>query len=84
MVKKQGKSLPLRVRLASCFRGQGRPVGLKAARRISELCMGVTMARDRRRWGEQLYRLGLGDLCEALHLLAGHYLRLKYGSWRYA
>jgi len=51
---------------------------LKAARWISELCRSATERTTEEQNDEPLYQLGLGELCEALSLFAGHYLRVKH------
>lgn len=55
------------------------PAELKAAERISELCRGADGHTNEESNNKQLYRLGLGELCEALLLFAGYYLMLKDG-----
>lgn len=56
------------------------PAGLKAVRRISELCRSVTVCATEGGGEEQLYKLGLSELCETLALFAGHYLSRKNGA----
>jgi hypothetical protein len=51
------------------------PETLYTSRRISEICAGGNLAV--RTDKEPLYRLGLGDFCEALSLIADHYHRMK-------
>lgn len=51
------------------------PAEVKASRRISELCQVLTEHTAEGEDDEQLYRLGLGELCEALTLFAARYHR---------
>jgi hypothetical protein len=59
------------------------PSGLKAARRIGELCRGATDCMTGGSGEAQLCRLGLDELCKALSIFAEHYQRMKNREWSF-
>lgn len=78
-----GRSMVSRCRCGFDWRGvpkvRASQGALKASQRISELCShgDLEVGDDK----EPLYRLGLADFCEALTVIAYHYLRMKGGKW---
>jgi hypothetical protein len=57
------------------------PSGLKATRRIGELCRGAADCMTGDRGEAQLCQLSLDELCRALSIFAEHYQRMKKREW---